>query len=324
MSNPPEIDRAAPLVFIVNAASGSAGASAKREAIEAALNAAGRAGELRFALAADLAGVARTAAAQASATRSAVVAVGGDGTINAVAQAAHAEGCAMGVVPQGTFNYFARTHGLPAEPGAAVRALLQATPQPVQVGGINGTVFLVNASLGMYPALLEDRETWKARFGRSRWVALGSGFVTLMRGHRQLRLRIEQSGVLRSVRTPTLFIGNNRLQLEQVGLRPSPCVDAGSITAVMLKPIGTLAMLWLLARGAFGSLGEADDVESFAFREMTVSLSRGVGTRRVKVAFDGEVAWLHAPLRFEVAARPLWLLKPAAASAAEVAGEGAR
>jgi len=264
------------------------------------------------------------AAVQAKATRSAVIAVGGDGTINAVAQAAHAEGCAMGVVPQGTFNYFARTHGLPAEPERAVRALLQSTPQAVQVGCVNGTVFLVNASLGMYPALLEDRETWKARFGRSRLVALGAGFVTLMRGHRQLRLRIEQGGVVRSVRTPTLFIGNNRLQLEQVGLRPSPCIDAGSITAVMLKPIGTSAMLWLLARGAFGSLGEADDVESFTFRQMTVSLSRGVGTRRVKVAFDGEVAWLHAPLRFEVAARPLWLLKPAVASANDVAGEGAR
>lgn len=324
MSNPPEIDRDAPLVFIVNAASGSEAAPAKRAAIESALNAAGRAGELRFAPAADLANAARAAAAQARATRSAVIAVGGDGTINAVAQAAHVEGCAMGVVPQGTFNYFARTHGLPAEPDAAVRALLQATPQAVQVGCINGTVFLVNASLGLYPALLEDRETWKARFGRSRLVALGSAFVTLMREHRQLRLRIEQGGVERRVRTPTLFVGNNRLQLEQVGLRPSPCIDAGSIAAVMLKPIGTPAMLWLLARGAFGSLGEADDVESFAFRQMTVALSRGAGTRRVKVAFDGEVAWMHAPLRFEVAARPLWLLKPAVADAAEVVGEGAR
>ncbi|MCK7495945.1 MAG: acylglycerol kinase family protein [Comamonadaceae bacterium] len=52
--------------------------------------------------------------------RTAVVAVGGDGTLNTVAQAAHAAGCAMGVVPQGTFNYFARTHGIPADPADAV------------------------------------------------------------------------------------------------------------------------------------------------------------------------------------------------------------
>ena len=320
----PVIDPEAPLLFVVNAASGVEGAQARREVIESTMRAAGRPCELLFADGAEVTEVARRAAAQARSRRSAVVAVGGDGTINAVAQAAHAEGCAMGVLPQGTFNYFARTNGIPAEPAAAIEALLRATPRPVQVGVVNGKVFLVNASLGLYPALLEDRESHKARFGRHRWVALLSALTTLARTHRQLRLRIEQGGQVRDVRTPTLFVGNNRLQLEQVGLRPSLCIDAGSIAAVMLKPIGTLTMLWLLARGAFGSLGEADDVESFAFRQMTVALSRGAGTRRVKVAFDGEVAWMHAPLRFEVAPRPLWLLKPAVADAAEVVGEGTR
>ncbi|HSN80882.1 MAG TPA: diacylglycerol kinase family protein, partial [Rhodoferax sp.] len=71
----------------------------------------------------------------------------GDGTLNTVAQAAHAVGCAMGVVPQGTFNYFARTHGIPVDPREAVRLLLHAAPQPVQVDGVNDRVFLVNASL---------------------------------------------------------------------------------------------------------------------------------------------------------------------------------
>ena len=317
MSNGPEIDSDACLVFIVNAAAGSESAEAKRSAIETALKSAGRRGEVVFAPAAGLAGAARAAAAKAKAARSGVVAVGGDGTINAVAQAAHAEGCPMGVVPQGTFNYFARTHGLPAEPGAAVLALLDGTPQPVQVGSVNGTVFLVNASLGLYPALLQDREAWKARFGRSRWVAAGAGLATLMREHRQLRLRIEQGGAVRNVKTPTLFVGNNRLQLEQVGLAQVGCVEAGSIAAVMLKPIGSPAMLWLMLRGAFGKLGDADDVESFAFQRMVVTPSRGDPGRRIKVAFDGEVTWMRAPLQFEVAARPLWLLKPGDTAAAQ-------
>jgi len=316
MSNGPEIDRETPLVFIVNAASGSENADVKRTAIETALQAAGRRGELLFARPTELHATARVAAGRARAARGAVVAVGGDGTINAVAQAAHAEGCAMGVVPQGTFNYFARTHGIPTDPAAAVQALANASPQPVQVGSVNGTVFLVNASLGLYPALLEDREAWKSRFGRSRLVALGSGLATLMREHRQLRLRIDAGGAARSVKTPTLFVGNNRLQLEQVGLPHASGIEAGRIAAVMLKPIGNLAMFWLLLRGAFGSLGEADDVESFAFQRMGVTPS-GHGGRRIKVAFDGEIAWMRAPLQFEVAAQPLWLLKPADAVAAQ-------
>ena len=306
----PTLDPAAPLIFIINAASGSSDGDAKRVVIEDALRAAGRQGDVRFVRPDALAQEARAAAATALATRSAVVAVGGDGTINAVAQAAHAAGCAMGVVPLGTFNYVARTHGIPTEPAEAAQMLIHAVPVPVQVGTVNGHVFLVNASLGLYPALLEDRETYKARFGRSRWVAMGAACMTLLRGHRQLRLLIDEGGEVREVRTPTLFVGNNRLQLEQVGVNlsahPARVLDDGRIAAVMLKPIGTLTMAWLMLRGAMGSLGEADSVESFAFQRMVVQPRR----RKIKVAFDGEIARMRTPLEFRVAAQPLYLLKP--------------
>ena len=306
----PTLDPAAPLIFIINAASGSSDGDAKRVVIEDALRAAGRQGDVRFVRPDALAQEARAAAATALATRSAVVAVGGDGTINAVAQAAHAAGCAMGVVPLGTFNYVARTHGISTEPAEAAQMLIHAVPVPVQVGTVNGHVFLVNASLGLYPALLEDRETYKARFGRSRWVAMGAACMTLLRGHRQLRLLIDEGGEVREVRTPTLFVGNNRLQLEQVGVNlsahPARVLDDGRIAAVMLKPIGTLTMAWLMLRGAMGSLGEADSVESFAFQRMVVQPRR----RKIKVAFDGEIARMRTPLEFRVAAQPLYLLKP--------------
>ncbi|MBC7681878.1 MAG: diacylglycerol kinase [Ferruginibacter sp.] len=311
MTHSTDLDPAAPLIFIINAASGHSDADAKRTVIEQALQAAGRTGELRFARPAELDRVAREAAGTALATRSAVVAVGGDGSINAVAQAAHAVGCPMGVVPLGTFNYFARTHGISTDPAQAAQMLMQAVPTPVQVGTVNGHVFLVNASLGLYPVLLEDREAYKSRFGRSRWVALGAACMTLLRGHRQLRLQIDQGGTVRNVRTPTLFIGNNRLQLEQVGVNlsdhPARPLDDGRIAAVMLKPMGTLAMVGLMVRGAMGTLGEADSVDSFAFSRMVV----WPGRRKIKVAFDGEVTHMRTPLEFRVAAQPLYLLKPA-------------
>ena len=128
------LDPSAPLQFVINGAAGSSDAQARREVIEAVLGANGRRGDLLFCSPGELAGVARQAAARAITDRTAVVAVGGDGTLNTVAQAAHAAGCAMGVVPQGTFNYFARTHGIPTEPGDAVRQLLRSAPAPVQVG----------------------------------------------------------------------------------------------------------------------------------------------------------------------------------------------
>ena len=177
----PEIDLASPLQFVINAAAGSSDAEAKREVVEAALRIGGRRGDLLFCSPAELTRVVHQAATRAVATRTAVVAVGGDGTLNTVAQAVHAVGCAMGVVPYGTFNYFARTHGIPTEPSAAARLLLEAQPMPVQVAAINDRIFLVNASLGIYPELLQDREAYKARFGRSRWVAFVAACATVLR-----------------------------------------------------------------------------------------------------------------------------------------------
>ncbi len=316
LSGAPDYDPRAPLLFVINAASGHNDADTKRALIDGLMAGSDRRAELLFAGPGELARVAAQAAADAAKRRGAVVAVGGDGTINTVAQAAHSRSCVLGVVPQGTFNYFARVHGISSEPDAAARALLQSAPAAVQVATVNDQVFLVNASLGLYPELLEDREAYKARFGRSRWVALLSGMATLLRTHRQLRLRIERGGVVRDVRTPTLFVGNNRLQLEQVGLHEAPALDQGCIAAVMLQPIGTLAMSWLMLRGAFGSLGEADTVESFQFQRMVVTprtAALASGKRRVKVAFDGEVGWMRSPLEFRVSPRPLYLLKPAAA-----------
>ena len=312
MADLPEIDLAAPLQFVINAAAGSSDAEAKREVVEAALRASGRRGELLFCSPTELTCVSHQAATRAIATRTAVVAVGGDGTLNTVAQAAHAAGCAMGVVPQGTFNYFARTHGIPVDPTEAVRLLLRSAPVPVQVAGVNDRVFLVNASLGLYPELLEDREAYKARFGRSRWVAFVAACATLLRAQRKLRVHIEMGGTVRDVQTLTLFVGNNRLQLQQLGAEPEDTVAGtpgdGSMAALMLRPIGTLPMIGLMLHGAMGRLGEAAGVERFEFQHMVVDPTLSQGRRGVKVAFDGEVATLRAPLDFRVLAEPLYLL----------------
>jgi diacylglycerol kinase family enzyme len=258
---------------------------------------------------ADLAAASAGAAARASRSGAVVVAVGGDGTINTVAQAAWKEGCSLGVLPQGTFNMFARDHGIPQDLETAARALLAARPEPVQVGEINGRLFLVNASLGLYPQLLQDREAFKKQFGRHRWVAVLSGLLTLFRWRRQLALEIELDGQPTLLRTPTLFVGNNRLQLERVGVEAGVAsrVGEGRLVALAASPIGTWTMVWLLLRGAFGRLGEAQQVRSFACRSLAV---RVLGRRRVKVAADGELGAMSSPLRFTVAARPLTLMLP--------------
>ena len=203
---------------------------------------------------------------------------------------------------------------LQQEVGAAMAQLLAARPEPVQVAAVNEHLFLVNASVGLYPDLLEDREVWKNRFGRSQWVAIWAALATLLRAQKRLKLKIELEGGQREVHTLTLFVGNNRLQLEQVGVvetqAPDGARDNGRVTAVVLKPIGTFGLLRLLLRGAMGTLGDADDIERFEFERMVVKPPLVMRRRRMKLAFDGEVVHMKPPLNFHVMPQPLFLLKP--------------
>ena len=308
-----------PLFVVLNSASGHKDSDAERQVLADIFTGAGRACEfLQFDNPADIANVSARAVKLAQEKGGVVVAAGGDGTINAVAGAVLRSGCPFGVLPQGTFNYFGRTHAIPQDARAAATALLGASISPVTVGEVNGRVFLVNASLGLYPQLLEDREAWKQQFGRSRLVAFASGLATIFQARGQLRLEIEMAGKITALRTPTLFIGNNHLQLAQVGIDAAhaDAVNHGELAGIAVRPIGTLALFGLLARGMVGRLGEADHIDSFSFRKLKVAMR---GKRRVKVATDGEITWMTPPLVFQVADTPLLLMVPAPADRAEVA-----
>ena len=311
--------RRGPFFVVLNAGSGRHDSAEQQALIARTFEEGGR--EFEFLLIdnpARINEVARRAVELATARQGVVVAAGGDGTINAVASVVISSGCPFGVLPQGTFNYFGRVHAIPQDTAAAVRALLGARITPVQAGQVNGRLFLVNASLGLYPQLLEDREAWKQQLGRSRFVAFLSGIATLLQSRKQLHLQIESAGQVVALRTPTLFVGNNRLQLARVGIaeQQADAVEQGQLAAIVVRPIGTLALFGLLMRGLLGQLGEADNIDSFSFRRLTVT-PRGV--KRIKVATDGEIAWMHTPLVFEIAPQPLLLLVPAPADRAEVA-----
>lgn len=296
--------------IILNSGSGHNSTSATRAIIEGVLTGAGRSYQLVVVEdAAQLDQIARETVKQASEQGGAIVVAGGDGTINTVAQAVLGSGCAFGVLPQGTFNYFSREHGISSDTAQATRALLTARIQDVQVGLVNDRIFLVNASLGLYPQLLEDREAFKEQYGRSRLVAFASGLLTLLSNRQQLRIGLQLRGETHEIRTPTLFVGNNRLQLEQIGIPLENAIEYGELAAIMLRPIGKMAMLWLLVRGAVGTLGEADNIISFSFKRMTVMPMR-THKHRIKVATDGEVVWMDTPLEFRVSPQPLRLLKP--------------
>jgi diacylglycerol kinase family enzyme len=299
-----------PLVLVANP--GSAGADGQRlDAAVAALRQAGVPVQvLQAQQGADVPELAARGARLAAGEQGAVVAVGGDGTINAVAAAALAAGCPMGVLPQGTFNYFARAHGLPVEPDEAVRVWRAGHVVTVPVGAVNGRPFVVNASLGLYPAILRAREADSAVYGRNRWVALWSAARTALRNRRVMRLALQHGGRAERVRASLLFVGNNRLQIENLGLPVADGMGEDHLAVIRVAPVGWAAMLRLLLRGAIGRLAPADEVTSGLFDELTITPLRRLARGRVQVACDGEVAWMDAPLRVQMLPTRLRLLCP--------------
>ncbi|HEU4853993.1 MAG TPA: diacylglycerol kinase family protein, partial [Nitrosospira sp.] len=155
-------DESAPTLFIIlNAASDHNNTSAVSTVIEEVLTQYGRPYQLMVVEdAAQLDFIARQTVERACGCGGVVVVAGGDGSINAVAQATLGTRCPLGVLPQGTFNYFGREHGISSGTAEATRGLLTARVQAVQVGLVNDRLFLVNASLGLYPQLLEDRKAF--------------------------------------------------------------------------------------------------------------------------------------------------------------------
>jgi len=308
----------APPIFLVHNVGGRRrdGAQAM-EPVQRSLKAAGRSCEIfEVRRGKDTPAVAAHGARLATASGGVLAAAGGDGTLNAVAQAAFDADVVFGVVPLGTFNYFARVNRIPLDAAEAAAVLCEGEVQPVQVGLVNGRVFLVNASLGFYPQLLEDREAFKQRYGRTRWVAMLAALWTLLsRTQPRLVVRMAAAGAERTVRVSTLFVGNNPLQLERLGITQAQAVEEGCLAAIRVRPTSPWRLLDILLHGAIGRLGAAEGVEAFAFREMEVGRLQGPLRRRrreafLKVATDGESLRLELPLVFSVAPRPLKLLRP--------------
>jgi diacylglycerol kinase family enzyme len=302
--------------FVVfNRGSGSGDADEIEQAIRQVLEQAGRPYTMFPVEHADqLNALAHQAVSEAQTLDGIVLVVGGDGTINAVTQAVLPSGLRFAVLPQGTFNFFGRCHGLPTgDAGAGMTALLQAQERAVQVGLVNQRVFLVNASLGLYPELLEQREQDKRRFGRHRLVALGSGLAVLLGAQPRLRLELECDGERRQLHTTTLVIGNNRLQLQQLGLSEADEVEHGRLVGIAVKPVSRWRMLAMAALGLLGRLGDAQQVQNFAFSTLELHVR---GRRRIKLALDGEISHLPLPLRIRVADKPLRLLVPCEPAAA--------
>ncbi len=246
----------------------------------------------------DLVAMAKKAAASSDET---VVAGGGDGTINAVATALLGTGKRLGVLPLGTLNHFAKDLGIPVKLDDAARTLAEGREHSVDVGEVNGRIFLNNAGLGLYPRIVRDRERQKERLGRGKWPAALLALLSALHVFRTLRLRLHIDEKVIGARTPFLFVGNNEYRMDLLKIGSREKLDAGVLSAYLARGTGRLGLIPLALRSLTGRLRQAKNFELLTLPEFRVESRR----RWLHVSTDGEIQRMELPLHFRSLPRAL-------------------
>jgi YegS/Rv2252/BmrU family lipid kinase len=236
----------------------------------------------------------------------AIVAGGGDGTISSAASRLVGTGIALGVLPLGTRNHFARDLHIPDDAAQAVQNIVAGHLATVDVGEVNGRYFLNNASLGIYPEIVRDREHQQRHLGVRKWRAFLHGMLAVLRRYPFLDVRLTVDGQDLRRRTPFVFVGNNEYRMEGFGMGGRTRLNAGKLNIYLARRAGRLRLLQLALMALLARLHEAADVEVFTAAEILVDTRR----RRVRVAIDGEVSDMDAPLRFRIRPGALRVIVP--------------
>jgi diacylglycerol kinase family enzyme len=294
---------AAGISIIINERSGLTGQPDTGGEIQAAFTKAGASVRLeRVRQPEDIAARARQAASRGDV----LVAAGGDGTINSVAAVAVERGSTLGVLPMGTLNHFAKDLRIPLDLEPAVAAIVAGHVQQVDVGEVNGRVFVNNSSVGLYPRMVWEREGEQRR-GRKKWTAFMIAVGRTWRNYRMSVAHLDVGGKTAVVRTPFIFVGNNQYIAEGFRMGGRLRLDQGLLSIFVAPECGRFEILALPVRAITNRLGEASPLTGFQAQSLSVAL----GHHRIRVAVDGEIAVMRPPLSYKIRPGALRVITPA-------------
>ena len=236
-----------------------------------------------------------------------VVAGGGDGTVSAVASGLVRTGVTLGVLPMGTLNHFAKDLGISLDQDEAIAVIAGGRVLDVDAGEVNGRIFINNSSLGLYPDIVREREKRQHRLGHGKWRALLAASVRAARRYPEVTVHVDVGGKTLVRRTPFVFIGNNEYTMEGFEIGARAALDRGTLSLYLTHRMGRFGLLQLAVMALFKRLQQARDFDMLTAGEFVVR----TGHKRLRVATDGEVNLMDAPLQYRVLRAALKVIVPA-------------
>lgn len=238
----------------------------------------------------------------------AVAVAGGDGTVGAAAGALAGSGRPLGILPLGTLNHFARDAGIPLDLDEAIAAIAAGRTRQVDLGEVNGRIFVNNSAVGLYPSIVREREAQQRRLGRGKRLAMLVASLRALWRFSQRRLIVRIGVAAAPIETPLLFVGNNRYETALLSLGRREALDRGELCLYAPLAASRTRFLILALRALFGRLDQQRD-----FVSLDGILQAEIGSRRrmLMVATDGEARPMETPLRYRIRPGALTLIVPA-------------
>jgi len=237
---------------------------------------------------------------------SVVIAGGGDGTLNGVAAGLSGSNVPMAILPIGTLNHLARDLGVSLNVTEAIGQLKSDRVAKMDLGDVNGRVFLNNSVIGLYPTYWFARERGELRW-KVRWLSIVSAIYSVFRRNPYLKLRLIVNGQEIRRKTPYVLIANNEHRMEGYRLGSRDHLDRGLLWVYVMRKLSRWGLLRLAGSLLFGRFKKHQDFETFAVTSMRVETRR----KKLGVSLDGEVKVLRTPLEYRSLPGALRVIAPA-------------
>ncbi|MEN3951561.1 diacylglycerol kinase family protein [Iodidimonas sp. SYSU 1G8] len=231
----------------------------------------------------------------------AVIAAGGDGTINEVANGLVGSDMPLGIIPMGTANVLASELDISPWSGPVSDVLINGVARPIRMGDIDGRRFLMMAGIG-YDARVVARIDLKLKY---RWGKAAYGLAGLLEWLEPPRAPFHVVVDGESRETAWAIIANGRRYAGKYIVAPMARLDAPSMTVCLMPGTGKLDMLRYLAAIGRGRLDREKDVTFIEARDILIP-----DAPHAMVEIDGD---FHGagPVRISLADEVLNLIQPA-------------